>query len=76
MSIPSRQSAIWKDLLSGTVEFKFDFMALNLLIFNLKSRVKRDPSTMESAIDECIAFFESNISLPKVQSAAKTLSEQ
>jgi len=75
MSIPAKDNDVWKRLITGTVEIKFEFMALNLLIYNLKNKVSKQPDQMDAAIDEFRSFFEANQALPKVQSAISKLEE-
>lgn len=67
MPIPLRSDPVWQNLLNGTTTITFGYMGLNLMVFNLKTRVKRDPSQMDSAIDELIQFFQDHQSSPKIQ---------
>ena len=73
VNIPPKTDRVWKDLLNGTISIQFEFMAINLLLFNQKNKVTNDPAEMNSAIDAVYKFFEDSIDIPKVQNAVEEL---
>ena len=75
MEIPDKNNDVWKKLLDGSINIRFDYMAINLLIFNQKSRIQKDPDYMKTAIESVHDFFKESIDIPKVQQAVKSLEE-
>lgn len=75
MNLPGKSDAVWKNLLDGTIDIKFEYMALNLLLFNEKNRMRKDPDYMDTAVQNTYDFFQKNIEIPKVQQAIQRIIE-
>ncbi len=73
MELPDKNEKVWQGLLDGSINIRFDVMAVNLLIFNQKCRVQKDPSCMGDAMEKIHDFFEESIDIPKVQQAVDSL---
>ncbi len=59
--IPYKQ---WADILKCDTNPTFEFLALQLLLFRLKGRVRKDPATAQASADELRAFFVNNKKIP------------
>jgi len=57
--VPPKTHPKWAALLQGRFDYKFNNAAASMLIYQLKSDVKKDgsPANLEKAIDTMHAFF-------------------
>lgn len=75
MDLPDKNSPVWKNLLDGTIDIKFEYMAINLLLFNQKCIIQKDPNSMDTAIDNVHEFFKGMLDVPKVQQALEKIKQ-
>lgn len=56
--IPAKHRPEWRQLLTGTEQHPFKFLALKLVMRRLKSRIEADPSSgvLDACIDELHQF--------------------
>lgn len=74
MDVPEKTNHVWRKLLDGSLTIRFDYMALNLLIFNQRNKVCHDPAETDNAVETLYDFFKETCELPRVQKAIETLS--
>jgi hypothetical protein len=77
MTIPNESHPGWLKAISGQGQFRFDFLATNIIMGRLNRDYKRDssPATARKLTAELRDFFQKNIKLPKVQADLKKIVE-
>jgi hypothetical protein len=55
--IPPKTSPIWTNLVNGTTDYKFANAATSMMIFNMRTQFKKDPSRLPAIADEVHKFF-------------------
>lgn len=60
-SIPYQK---WTEILKCESNPAFEFLALQLLLFRLKGRVRKDPLTSQASAEELRTFFVNNKKIP------------
>lgn len=64
MEIEKIAPEIWTKILHSSSNPAFEFLALQLLLFRLKVRVRKDPSAVDLSIEELKTFFINNKRIP------------
>lgn len=64
MEVETIPNAKWSDILKCDTNPTFEFLALQLLLFRLKGRVRKDPSTSQTSAEELKSFFVNNKKIP------------
>ena len=69
MHVPPVSDTKWKDIITGKVNYQFEFFAFNMCVKRLSLELKRDSSqvTINRCAQELRDIFAENIALPKVQ---------
>ena len=55
--IAAKTHPMWTNLIRGTAEYQFKMAAASMLVFNLRSQLKKDPSKLDALIEEARRFF-------------------
>jgi hypothetical protein len=64
MDISKITNQTWVNMLKADKEISFEFLALQLVFFRLKNKVKKDPTAAAAAAEELKKFFVSNEKIP------------
>ncbi|MFZ0931058.1 MAG: hypothetical protein WAN11_20800 [Syntrophobacteraceae bacterium] len=56
--VPSVSHPTWAKLVKGEIDHKFGPASAGMLFFSLKSKYKKDSSSLQECIREARAFFE------------------
>ncbi len=75
MELPDKKDKVWQGLLNGSINIRFSVMAINLLIFNQKNRIQKDPACMDDAVEKVHDFFQESMDIPKVQQDIQLLTQ-
>ncbi len=75
MQMPSNLQAACEKLLFGSETLEFENMGLNLLVFNLKTRVSFNEELLLPSTQKLVSYLQDNQNLPKIQSAINKISE-
>ncbi|MBN2012251.1 hypothetical protein JW960_23175 [candidate division KSB1 bacterium] len=69
MNVPPATDVRWKDVITGKVNYQFEFFAFNMCVKRLSLVLKRDSSqiTLNKCTQELRDIFAENVQLPKVQ---------
>ncbi len=69
MNIDTVSEKILRDIVTGEIEFKFDFLALKILLSRLLLNVKHDasPDSVKKAVNELKEFFKKTQNIPLSQ---------
>jgi hypothetical protein len=55
--IPVKSHPVWAQLVKGTTEHSFKLAACSMLLFNIRSQFKKDPSRLNALVEDVHKFF-------------------
>ena len=67
MAIPQANSKLWSDIISGTKQVKFEFLAAKIFMSSAQLKLRRDPGLLNKLATELYELYEKNQKLPMVQ---------
>lgn len=67
MALPSSSNKVWSDLVSGSKQVEFDFLAVKIFLGTAQRNFKANNSDLPKLAGELYALFEKNQNLPAVQ---------
>ncbi len=56
--VPSESHPTWAKLVKGEIDYKFGAASAGMLFFSLKSKFRKDSSSLQACIREARAFFD------------------
>ena len=59
MEIPPLNDKRWKELVIGNIDFKFEFLAIKILLFRIRLNLKKDnsPEKIKKSIEDLRNLF-------------------
>jgi hypothetical protein len=69
MDVRAVPPEMWSDLVTGKIDFNFDFLGLKFLIARLRLKIKINPdnATLQACSNELREYFKQTKNLPVVQ---------
>ncbi len=75
MDVPSAESPVWNDIISGKVKYQLDFLAAKIMLGRLMLKVRNDSSldNLAKCGRELHNLYAQNVDLPCVQRDLKRI---
>ncbi|MCK6599765.1 MAG: hypothetical protein L6Q37_15470 [Bdellovibrionaceae bacterium] len=67
MALPSASSKIWTDIINGSKNIEFEFLAIKIFLGTAQRNFKNDPGSLQKSALELYQLFEKNQNLPTAQ---------
>ena len=69
MDVPSVESPVWNDIVSGKVKYQLDFLAAKIMLGRLMLKVRNNssPENLAKCGQELHNLYDQNVDLPCVQ---------